>query len=238
MDSKMLEKLEKSDLAGIVADFLGMLPLGLYYEIEKDGEKITLANATGEMLMNTSPNDDGLYEFMDNLYRRTEKKLPNGRMIIWENVTEVEDLKKLMVIDPETGVFNARFMKEELERELERVHRTGSQMALVLVDVDLGDSELTLRDVAKTLKSNVRIYDMVFRGDRSDFVLMLFAVNPDKAFSTGERLLKALKETGVPRVSIGMTLSQKAPSAEAMMRQAQRALYVVNARGGNDFSIY
>ncbi len=238
MDSKVFDKLEKQDLIGVINNLLGLLPLGIYYEFEKDGETLVISNATGESLMNLKPNDDDLYEYNGNLYRRVEKKFPGGRLIIWENVTKLEELKKLMVIDPETGVFNARFMHEELERELDRVHRTGAQMALVLIDVDLGDSGITLKDVAKTLRTNVRNYDMLFRGDRSDFVLMLFAVDPDKAYVTGERLLKALKELGVPKVSIGMTLSQKAPSAEAMMRQAQRALYVVNARGGNDFSIY
>lgn len=172
-------------------------------------------------------------------YFPRKRSLPGGEVLIWRDVTEIEELKQIMVIDPETGVFNSRFMHTWLERELDRVSRSGSQMALVLIDVEIGDeSNLTLREVAQVITQTVRAYDMVCRTDRADFAVMLFAIDPNSLNSTVERIFTAIRKAGVKRVSVGASLSGRSPSAESLLKQAQRALYVVNVRGGNDFSIY
>ncbi|RKZ31800.1 hypothetical protein DRQ33_06805 [bacterium] len=224
MESKIYEEILQSIDCGIV--------------LKNKDDEIIFENEIGKKLRSLEADEDGYVENEGEHYLLVKKSISSGELYIWKNATELFNNKKLMIIDPELGIFNERFMREELERELDRVHRTGSQMALVLVDIDCGEEQVCMVDVANALKHSVRIYDKVFRGDRSDFVLMLFAMDPENAYATGERLLKTLKELGIARVSIGMTLSEKSPSAEAMMRQAQRALYVVNTRGGNDFSIY
>ncbi len=220
----------------ILNKIIELLPDGILAK-DNDGN-IILSNKLGLALKDCEPDDEDFIEYDGKYYKIRTKKIRDGELIIWHNVTELHNIRDLMVIDPETGAFNEKFMHEELERELDRVHRTGSQMALVLIDVDPGEEGPSLKEIASTLRKNIRNYDMLFRGDRSDFVLMLFAVDTNKIYETGRRILKALKNINVAKVSIGITLSEKAPSAEAMMRQAQRALYVVNARNGNDFSVY
>ncbi len=215
---------------------LNELPDGVV--IRDEGGQVIAANELGERLLASKAFDEEPFEFEGRFFRFSRKPLAWGEMLFWRDVTESEKLRDLMVIDPETGVYNARYMREELERELDRVHRTGSQMALVLVDVDPGEEGPSMAEIASTLRRTVRNYDKVCTGDRSDFVLMLFAVDPDKVEAMGERILRALKDIGVARVSLGISLSARAPSAEALMKLAQRALYVVNAKGGNDFSIY
>jgi len=209
---------------------------GILY-LDETGET-GYSNPLAEKLKAIEENDDGFIEFEDRFYRFQNERISTGELHIWHDVTEIIELRKLMVIDPELGIFTARFFREELERELDRVHRTGSQMALVLIDVESGEDGPSIVEIANVLKQTVRNYDMVFKGIRSDFVLLLYAMIPNKIEVTGQRLLQALKDIDVARVSVGITLSQKSPSAEAMMRQAQRALYVVNARGGNDYSIF
>ncbi|MCD6595837.1 hypothetical protein J7L68_09230 [bacterium] len=220
----------------ILKKTIELLPDGILAK-NNDGN-IILSNELGLALQNRESDDDDFIELDGKYYKIRTKKISDSELIIWHNVTELRKTRDLMVIDPDTGAFNEVFMREELERELDRVHRTGSQMALVLIDIDCGEDGPSKKEIVSVLKKTIRNYDMLFDGDRSDFVLMLFAVNVDKIYITGERILKTLKDLNISRVSIGITLSEKAPSAEAMMRQAQRALYVVNARGGNDFSIY
>lgn len=202
---------------------------------------VIFANKIGEML-----NSQGKFEsesdepvkYGDEYYEFSRRKLNQGQLLYWRNVTLHQQLKELMVIDPETGVYNAKFMRDTIERELDRVNREGSQMALALIDVDPGDDGPSMADIAQVLLRTVRNFDLVCRGDRSDFVLMLFVVDPDRLEETGRRIFNAIKQLGAARVSIGLTLSGRAPSHESMMKQAQRALYVVNTRGGNDISIY
>ncbi len=207
---------------------------------DENGE-VVLSNRLGELLHSQCEGNEGeteLAKYGERSYKKISKAVQGGMLFWWKDITEMEHIKDLMVIDPETGIYNVKFMKDVIDRELDRVNREGTQMGLALIDVDLGDSGLTLKDIADTLRSVVRNFDIVCRGDRSDFVLLLFAINPDKLEATGKRIFNAIKELGVPRVSIGLTLSGRMPSSEAMIKQAQRALYVVNTRGGNDISIY
>ena len=199
------------------------------------------ANKIGEELKSVDIeeiDEDEPVEHNGEFYRLLKKNIPSGQLIIWQNVSAEENLKKFMIIDPEVGIYNSKFMKDMLEREMDRVNSEGSQMALALIDVDPGKNGPSLSDIATVLKKTVRNFDHVCRGDRSDFALLLFAVDPDKIDALGHRIFNALKEIGTEKISIGLTLSARSPSPEAMMKQAQRALYVVNARGGNDISIY
>ncbi len=203
--------------------------------------EIIFANKIGENFKSINIeeiDEDEPVERNGEFYRLFIKRIPSGQLIIWHNVSTEENLKKLMVIDPEVGVYNSKFMRDMLERELNRVNSEGSKMALALIDVDPGENGPSLSDIADALKKTVRNFDHVCRGDRSDFALLLFVVDPDKIDALGHRIFNILKELGTEKVSIGLTLSGRSPSSESMMKQAQRALYVVNARDGNDISIY
>ena len=220
----------------VMKKIIETLPDGFLVIDEKD--EVIFSNKLGEQLRDAEMNDEDIIEHNSKFYTLQHKKIPSGKLSIWRDITEIRKLKELMIIDPETGALCSRYMHEELEREIDRVHRAGSQMGLALIDVDPGENGPSLKEITEELQKAIRIYDKIFRGDRSDFVIMFFVVESNKIEITGQRFLKILKELGIAKVSIGITLSEKAPSAEAMMRQAQRALYVVDARGGNDYSIY
>ncbi len=206
--------------------------------LDNDGATI-FANSIGEKIFALGePLDDEPIEVDGQYYRLKKKQLESGQLLIWRNVSEIEAMKKFMVIDPETNAYTAAYMKDMLERELDRVHRSGLQMALMLIDVDRGESGPSKAEIVKAIKNLLRIYDLVGLGDNSDFMVMLFSIDSTKIEAMGHRFLRALKELGIPKISIGICMSERVPSAEAMLRQAQRALFVVNARGGNDISIY
>ena len=173
----------------------------------------------------------------DFVYEFSSIDIKGGKVFLWKDITEITHVKSVMVTDVITGVFNAQFMKDEIERELDRVHREG-QMALVLIDLEMGNVVPETKQIIAAFKNTLRNFDRICKGDRSDYALILYAVDPNRIEKIGKRILKALKDLEIQKVSVGITLSERAASAEAMIKQAQRALYVVNKRGGNDISIY
>src|SRR5205823_8479244 len=87
--------------------------------------------------------------------------------------TESADNLKLATTDELTGAWTRKLGLEEVSRELERAHRTGTRLVLAFVDVDglkaVNDSQghlagdALLRLLGETLRANVRLYDVVVR---------------------------------------------------------------------------
>lgn len=207
--------------------------------LDKAGE-VVFSNKLGDSLKSLGipeSEDEEVIQHADEFFQFSRKNISGGQLLHWRNVTAMEKIKSIMIIDPKTGAFNAQYMKDEIERELDRVHREG-QLALALIDLEMGENGPESEEIISTFRNTLRNFDRICKGDRSDYALILFAVDPDKMETIAQRILNGLKKLEIPRVSIGITLSERVASAEAMIRQAQRALYVVNARGGNDISIY
>jgi diguanylate cyclase (GGDEF)-like protein len=85
--------------------------------------------------------------------------------------------------DALTGLRNARFLREYLDRELNRASRDGTSVAVLNIDLDnfkpvndvLGHArgDQTLQEIAEILKSHVRNYDLAARYAGDEFVLVL-----------------------------------------------------------------
>jgi len=88
-----------------------------------------------------------------------------------ENVRLAAGTERLAITDEATEIYNARYLKSALKRELRRAHRFGQELSLLLVDVDdpapSGESAETarnprlLREVAALLASQVRSFDVL-----------------------------------------------------------------------------
>src|SRR5262249_47222824 len=52
------------------------------------------------------------------------------------NALEFEELSRLAVTDPLTGLFNRRFFDETLTRDVAGSHRYGTPLSLLIVDID------------------------------------------------------------------------------------------------------
>ena len=107
--------------------------------------------------------------------------------------------------DALTGLPNARFLTMHLTQELSRASRLGSQMALLIVDVDdfkrindhaghhIGDR--VLREVGRLLRANVRAYDVCARYAGDEFLVML----PECGVNDVARAPVAVGERAGPR---------------------------------------
>ena len=116
---------------------------------------------------------------------------------------ECETLRNLARIDELTGLFNFRFLKNTLEREMERTRRSGLATGLIMVDLDhfkqINDAyghengNLALKETARIWKSHLRKIDIPCRYGGEEFVIILPNTKIHDAIQTAERLRTMLE---------------------------------------------
>lgn len=161
-----------------------------------------------------------------------------------------EQLRTAARTDAKTGLLNAGTWQREAESEILRADRTGSSLALLLVDIDhfkrvndqhghlLGDDVLVA--VAGLLGSHLRDYDLLGRFGGEEFVVLLPETDGAEASRVAERLRSNASVVGVPAgdghvhitVSIGVALLRvHARNLTDLIAAADVALYNAKATG-------
>jgi diguanylate cyclase (GGDEF)-like protein len=118
---------------------------------------------------------------------------------------QIEHNKHLALHDPLTGLPNRRLFQDRLANALERARRSGSQAALLVLDLDhfknvndtLGHhvGDLLLQRVAKIFGGRVRRSDTVARTGGDEFSVILEGpTNGTEALHVGHLLQEMLKE--------------------------------------------
>ena len=162
-------------------------------------------------------------------------------------------LRDLAVVDDLTRLYNRRFLDSRLDYELQRYHRYGAPLSLVLLDVDhfksvndehghlIGD--VVLQHLAQLGLSAIRRVDLFARFGGEEFALLLPSTDVEGARLTAERLRQtigsrpALTDIGpVPiTISAGVATARAGwtGDAEHFIRCADQALYRAKAEGRN-----
>jgi len=157
--------------------------------------------------------------------------------------------------DALTGAYTFRVLSARLEEELNRASRTGTSIAVLFIDLDkfkpVNDvhghaaGNLILRNVARILSEATRSTDIVCRYGGDEFVIIL--VNPDRdgAGQVAEQIRERVADMRIATnegyagvtLSVGVAyhsgVTQAELSAEDLMAEADAALYVAKAQGGN-----
>lgn len=124
-----------------------------------------------------------------------------------ESLREREQLKSLAIRDPLTGLYNRRFMEEELGRQLSHVRQLGQPLAVAMLDLDhfrqynerhghlAGD--LALQSLAILLQGFRQEGDVPCRYGGEEFVLIMPAATAAQAIARLEPLRHRLAETDI-----------------------------------------
>ena len=160
-------------------------------------------------------------------------------------------------VDTKTGLLNASTWEQEAEVEIARAVRTGTPLALALVDIDhfkavndtyghlVGDK--TLRAVTDALQSQLRSYDVAGRFGGEEFAILLPHARGDDALHVAERLRAHIAGMSIPigddpehGPAVRVTISVGVASLDGanreltdMLAAADAALYYAKETGRN-----
>ena len=168
------------------------------------------------------------------------------------------NLEWLSAVDCLTETYNHRYFQVRLAEEMARARRSNSTLSLVFVDLDnfkqyndqnghvMGD--LALKKTAAFLNEKTRIHDIVCRYGGDEFVIILPDSDAEGAAVISDRLVREFVLRDVPsrnKHSVPLTLSigvsdypNFSGSAEELICQADRALYLAKEAGKNNVRIY
>ena len=168
-----------------------------------------------------------------------------------ENLRLAESVERLAVTDDLTQVYNFRFLKAALRREIKRASRFKQDLSIIMIDVDnlkgyndrhghLRGSFL-LREIARVLAAQVRSWDLVAKYGGDEFTIILPQTGESGAFAAAERLRAAVADQTFPlaakgeiTISLGVaSFPSTEDSASGLLEVADRALYVAKQRGRN-----
>jgi diguanylate cyclase (GGDEF)-like protein/putative nucleotidyltransferase with HDIG domain len=170
----------------------------------------------------------------------------------------VPALERQTDTDPKTGLFNARYLREALEKERSKAQRFERPLTVVMADLDLlrninnsyghlaGDTVLC--GVAEILQRSVRTYDVVARFGGEEFVILMPEVAPEEALSRLEVIRRAIEEAAFQvatdiepihaTMSFGVAgLEHPDQTVEQILHNADLAVYYSKLNGRNRISL-
>lgn len=166
---------------------------------------------------------------------------------------DFEQQYRLATTDGLTELYNHRYFQEQMKRQIENSKRYENEFSLIILDIDFfkkfndtfghqaGDA--VLRQVAQTLRKNVRATDIVCRYGGEEMSIILPNTERDVAYSTAEKICKRVsdrkfklvndKETSVT-ISLGVaTFPYDGDSASSIIEAADKRLYNAKHNGRN-----
>ena len=154
------------------------------------------------------------------------------------------------LIDPLTGVKNRATMDGALHREIELAHRLGSELSVILLDIDrfkwINDSyghlfgDQVLRAIATCAEKSIRESDMLFRYGGEEFLIVLSGTAKDGARLLAERIRVNVENLEPhpahdvrPTISLGVTSLCDEDNATTLFARVDTALYKAKQTGRN-----
>jgi len=154
-----------------------------------------------------------------------------------ERVEKIHQTEYLSFHDYLTGLYNRRFLEEELKR-LDTARNL--PLSIVYADVDglktINDvfghqyGDLLLQKVAYVLKSESRADDIISRTGGDEFVLLLPVTVEEDAKQTIQRIQKAISQEKIMEINLSVSFGcatkvQELQSTWGIMEKAEEAMY-------------
>ena len=166
---------------------------------------------------------------------------------------DFEQQYRLATTDGLTELYNHRYFQEQIRMQIEQSKRYNHNFSLIIIDIDFfkkfndtfghQSGDAVLRQVAQTLKKNVRATDIVCRYGGEEMSIILPNTGKDEAFSTAQKICERVaskkfklagdKETNVT-ISLGVsTFPYDGDNASSIIEAADKRLYNAKNNGRN-----
>lgn len=166
---------------------------------------------------------------------------------------DFEQQYKLATTDGLTELYNHRYFQEQIRMQVEQAKRYNNNFSLIIIDIDFfkkfndtfghQSGDAVLRQVAQTLKKNVRATDIVCRYGGEEMSIILPNTIKEEAYTTAEKICSRVagrkfklvgdKETNVT-ISLGVsTYPFDGDTAQKIIEAADKKLYEAKNNGRN-----
>ena len=181
---------------------------------------------------------------------RSAKLVADALGVVVKSLFLMEETQFLALTDGLTGLYNRRHASKRLEEEIARARRNNTGLCVAMCDVDhfkaindeFGHSagDRVLQQIADSLTEYVRRNDIVSHWGGEEFLVIFSEIKLTAARIVAERLRGRLASTPQVEdgpehisVSIGLAMLGQGVTADALIEQADQALYRAKARGRN-----
>lgn len=176
--------------------------------------------------------------YLTNSYRRKQFAYSN-------------ELLRLSITDPLTGLYNRIKFDEELNRWIDYCSRYENPLSLVILDIDdfkrindtyghlAGDS--VLKNIASVVGKTVRSTDIFARWGGEEFVILLPNTDIRQAMEMTERVRICIQKSKYDvseslTCSFGLVSLQRSENADSLLQRADKHLYDAKEKGKNAIS--
>lgn len=171
------------------------------------------------------------------------------------------EIQELVVTDKLTGLYNRHYLMTSLEDEIDRCHRRENRFVLMMIDVDnfksINDAyghstgDVMLASLGGLLRKQLRKHDRAFRYGGEEFVVVLPDTDLTIAWVVAERIRTTFEKEKITidaedepyaevsrTLSIGLARFEQGLTTEALLAQADDAMYRAKSQGKNRVSKY
>jgi len=192
------------------------------------------------------------------IYRELEQMNQNLEYLVRERTRELHEINQelntrnrelavLSITDQLTGLFNRRYVEDQVQLAIDRQQRYDQKISLLMMDLDYfksvndtfghdaGDDVLV--SIAAILKKWIRKTDVVGRWGGEEFMIIFQADGPGAAASA-EKLRAIIMETehgraGKITASFGITQYVDKDTIDTLVKRADQCLYRAKEKGRN-----
>jgi two-component system cell cycle response regulator len=178
------------------------------------------------------------------------------RFLLDQRDEMIKQLQRLTIEDPLTGLFNSRYLFDQLDKEINRAKRYLHPLSLMFIDIDkfktindtyghmMGDK--VLLQIANRLKDCLRSNDTAYRFGGDEYTIILPETTLPEAKYVADRIINKFdhdsliingKDISKISLSIGITEYQINEGIEQLLHRADVTMFEAKQREGNSMVI-
>jgi diguanylate cyclase (GGDEF)-like protein len=174
-----------------------------------------------------------------------------------DNAHLYERALHLAFTDNLTGLYNRRYLLDQLDREFARANRNEFSLSLLMTDLDglkaindqfgHNEGDVVLRKLGRILKQNTRASDIAARWGGDEFVLLAPDTDSKSAYLIGERIRSQVEHCRLKiagrelNISLSVGVAEypgHASSVTELIKRADEAMYNAKGLGKNQVCVY